>query len=279
MLVLSRREEDKIVFPNLGVQVQILRIGAGRVRVGIDAPPEIKVLRHELQDAAPAEQGHGRAAVHKARPPVSLGNDRLRRHLESAAEVLGELHRSRDCLGERESEDLIFAAFSHLKSIDEQAAAAANREPALHNRFVKSALVVEDNANEQMLLASYLRLRRFDVATAHDGADALDHLSTHETPDVVLIDMHMPGMDGATAVHCMRKKPEYKDLRIYAVSGGDPVDYGLEISPEGVNGWFPKPLDPEAVLFRLAFDDSDPSLNSRDPSQPARPASQAALPA
>ena len=50
MLVLSRGPTDKIVFPNLDITVEILRIGRNRVRVGIDAPKDVRVLRHELAD-------------------------------------------------------------------------------------------------------------------------------------------------------------------------------------------------------------------------------------
>ena len=50
MLVLSRGPTDKIVFPNLDITVEILRIAGNKVRVGIDAPKDIRVLRHELVD-------------------------------------------------------------------------------------------------------------------------------------------------------------------------------------------------------------------------------------
>ncbi len=50
MLVLSRDEKEKLVFPNLGVSIEVLQISRGRVRIGVDAPPEITVLRHELYE-------------------------------------------------------------------------------------------------------------------------------------------------------------------------------------------------------------------------------------
>jgi carbon storage regulator CsrA len=48
MLVLSRKVKDKIVFPTLGISLHILRIAGNRVAVGIDAPSDIPVLRHEI---------------------------------------------------------------------------------------------------------------------------------------------------------------------------------------------------------------------------------------
>ena len=49
MLVLSRRESDKILFPTLGITVEVVRISGNAVRLGVDAPKEIRVLRGELE--------------------------------------------------------------------------------------------------------------------------------------------------------------------------------------------------------------------------------------
>ena len=48
MLVLSRKENEKVLFPNLGIAMQILRVGGGKVRLGIEAPDSISVVRHEI---------------------------------------------------------------------------------------------------------------------------------------------------------------------------------------------------------------------------------------
>jgi len=48
VLVLTRRRDEKIVLPGLGITVQVLSIKGNVVRLGIDAPPGVKVLREEL---------------------------------------------------------------------------------------------------------------------------------------------------------------------------------------------------------------------------------------
>jgi carbon storage regulator CsrA len=48
MLVLSRRPGEKLVLPDLGVTIQVVSIKPGVVRLGVDAPPDIRVLRAEL---------------------------------------------------------------------------------------------------------------------------------------------------------------------------------------------------------------------------------------
>jgi carbon storage regulator len=50
MLVLSRRIGQKIVFPSMGVTVQVLSIQGSVVRIGIKAPAEVTVVRHEIAD-------------------------------------------------------------------------------------------------------------------------------------------------------------------------------------------------------------------------------------
>jgi carbon storage regulator CsrA len=48
MLILGRKEDESIVFEGLGIEVMVCAIQRGRVRLGIKAPPGVKVLRHEL---------------------------------------------------------------------------------------------------------------------------------------------------------------------------------------------------------------------------------------
>jgi CheY-like chemotaxis protein len=116
------------------------------------------------------------------------------------------------------------------------------------------ALIVEDNANEQKLLAGFLRLAGFEVVTANDGQQALDYLLSHEPPDVVLLDMLMPECDGPTAVTKIRKQAELAGLRIFAVSGTSPAQFGVETGPKGIDRWFHKPINPEELAREMAKD-------------------------
>ena len=62
MLVLTRRPHEKIVLPGLHVTIHIVAVKGGTVRLGVDAPPEVQVLREELIDQSRAAAEHGRNA-------------------------------------------------------------------------------------------------------------------------------------------------------------------------------------------------------------------------
>ena len=49
MLVLSRRKQETIVFPDLGISVEVIRVNGNQVRLGIKAPDSIRILRGELE--------------------------------------------------------------------------------------------------------------------------------------------------------------------------------------------------------------------------------------
>ncbi len=63
MLVLSRRPHEKIVLPGLGVTIMVTAIQGGAVRIGIEAPSDVQVMREELldQSQAPAVQSRNAA--------------------------------------------------------------------------------------------------------------------------------------------------------------------------------------------------------------------------
>jgi CheY-like chemotaxis protein len=116
----------------------------------------------------------------------------------------------------------------------------------------RRALLVEDDRNTCQLLAECLRLAGIDVDTAGDGVAALDYLRTHRQPDVMLLDMVLPRCDGPTTVRAIRRDPTYAGLPIIGLSGYAREDFDLDAGPNGINGWYQKPVDPQALLQDLS---------------------------
>ena len=114
------------------------------------------------------------------------------------------------------------------------------------------APLVEDDENERALLGGFLRLSGFDVTLACDGQDALDYLSLHAPPDVVLLDMLLPRCDGASFVREVRSTAGLSDLKLFAVSGTDPSSLGVTTGAGGIDRWFPKPVNVETLVHAVA---------------------------
>jgi carbon storage regulator CsrA len=254
MLVLSRRINEKLVFPDIGAAVQVVSVRGNSVRLGIQAPQEVTVLRGEIpafraegadaaQATGPAEQTirHPLARLVGRRLQVAgSGLDLLRGHLKAG--------RAEDAqaLAEQLAEDL---QLLQRRLVTEP---GGNPQPPLSLSCKgRRALLVEDNANERELLARFLRLGGFEVDTAGDGADALDYLRGRGRPDVVLLDMGLPRCDGPTTVREIRRDGGLADLKIVAVSGHRPEEYGLLPGPGSVDRWFSKPVDPDALVRDL----------------------------
>jgi carbon storage regulator CsrA len=251
MLVLSRHASQKIRIPNFNTVIQVVSIKGSSVRIGIEAPPEVLILRDELQQVgeqpptplllAESAEAQLRALRHWMRNRVNgatIGLALLRKQL--ATGHMGDLERTIALI-----EGEVTSLREKLETQGEKAAT-----PAAAPRLRK-ALLVEDEKNERELLAGFLRMSGFSVDTAGDGCDALDYLRAGQRPDVVLMDMGLPRCDGPTTVREIRRNPAHAGLRIFAVSGHSQDEYDLEQGPGGIDRWFHKPLDPAALLRSL----------------------------
>lgn len=251
MLVLSRGCNDKVVFPTLGISVEIVRIIGSRVRLGIDAPKDVPILREEILG-----HEHQRTAERKSLSP-SL-NHAIRNRLQNATLGLRLVQKMLELDKAEDIEPTIFKIFNDLKSLEEELAGpetapVVKPQPGKQSKSCR-ALIVEDDANESELLAEYLRLTGFEVSTAVDGLQAMVQLSKKDRPDVVLLDMKMPKFDGTKTVSAIRQNPDYRSLKIFAVTGTDQAETSVDIGPRGVDRWFQKPVDPERLVRAIHSD-------------------------
>ncbi len=253
MLVLSRRENEKVLFPNLGISVEVLRLENHKVRLGIDAPKHIQVLRDEL-----VEHATDLSASQFPELSPDLGQ-KFRKRLHTAAEELCRLYEDFESSQIDDAEPAFFRVYRELRSLDDEVAQASQlgRIYPSEQKGRKRALLVDDNYNESRLLAGFLRCRDFEVDVANNGATAMHHLAHRAKPDCVLLDMNMPKFDGRWTIQEIRNSPKHKDLSVFAVSGMHPAEYGVDLGPQGVNQWFRKPLDPEALILQIDQHEQD----------------------
>lgn len=248
MLVLSRREADKILFPSLGITVEVLRVQGNRTRLGIEAPTDIPILRHEIADLKEIEFAPGKQSNDNRLKELVYA---IRRRLDTAAVNLNELHASLDGTPEQTVQPVIEDLFGELRKLEREANLVLEDSGVPVNE-TPQALLVEDSPTERQLLEAYLDLCGFNVTAANDGQDALDYLSLHARPDVVLLDMMMPRMNGPEFVRAVRSDPKLRGLSIFALTGMERNDVDIPTGPDGVNAWYVKPVDPKVLVSDVA---------------------------
>ncbi|HYI24969.1 MAG TPA: response regulator, partial [Thermomicrobiales bacterium] len=111
-------------------------------------------------------------------------------------------------------------------------------------------LVVEDQQDVAELIQVVLRGEGHTVAIARDGAQGL-MLSRDWDPDLILMDIMLPGVDGGTLISRLRKEPETSNLPIIAMSASRTLrDRSEELEADAL---LSKPFDVDALLVQVQF--------------------------
>ena len=103
-------------------------------------------------------------------------------------------------------------------------------------------LVAEDNDDTRLMLKKALEMNDYRVVEAVNGEDAIK-VAVREHPDIVLMDLQMPVLDGLAAARRIREHPELCNVPVVAITAFDV--YGLEegVLEEGCSGYLTKPID------------------------------------
>lgn len=109
-------------------------------------------------------------------------------------------------------------------------------------------LVVDDEVAFANTLAQRLKMRALQVGTAYDGEEALSKLKNEE-PDVVVLDLRMPGMHGMDVLKEMKK--EYPDIEVIVLTGHGTDKDEEEVKRLGGFGFLNKPADIEALEHKI----------------------------
>ena len=131
--------------------------------------------------------------------------------------------------------------------------AAMMRNPA-HSKGA-TILVAEDDEDNREILRTLLTLSGFDVLEAADGRQAVE-LARTARPDLILMDLKMPVMNGLAAAHAIRQRPEahLQTVPIVALSAYHPSQHGAVATAAGCNDYVLKPINHEqleAVIGKL----------------------------
>lgn len=120
-------------------------------------------------------------------------------------------------------------------------------KPSLRRRV----LVVDDNVDSALSLAKLLQVLGNETQTAHDGLEALAAAEAFQ-PDVILMDLGMPKLNGFDACSRIRQQPEGRNIVIIAQTGWGQEEDRRKSSEAGFDYHLVKPVDPAALTKLLA---------------------------
>jgi len=126
-------------------------------------------------------------------------------------------------------------------------------------------LIIEDTENNRVLLQRRLKLRQFDVLTAEDAEQGLP-LAQSQQPDLILMDVGLPGMDGWAATRRLKADPLTRGIPVIALTAHVMQGDREKALEAGCDSYEIKPID-----FDALFEKMDALLAKRPPRGPDTP--------
>jgi chemosensory pili system protein ChpA (sensor histidine kinase/response regulator) len=111
-------------------------------------------------------------------------------------------------------------------------------------------MIVDDSLTVRRITSRLLSREGFDVLTARDGLDALDLLQT-DTPDVILLDIEMPRMDGFEFAKTIKGQPKSAGIPIVMITSRTAEKHRNRAKELGVDLYLGKPFQEEELLRHL----------------------------
>jgi CheY-like chemotaxis protein len=241
-----------------------LTSSAERLRTISSLQQKAQALEREIVERARAERALLEADWRKDDFLATLAHE-LRNPLapmRNAAEIMRMADGDREVLTaartimERQLDRLVRVIddmIARLSGVDSVAgdAPAVRRSPRAQEIGSRRILIADDNLDAAQSLEWLLQLDGHVVLTASDGVEALE-IAAWFRPDVVLLDLGMPRLDGYETVRRARQQPWSRDSMIVALTGwGQPEDH-RRVQEAGFDHHLVKPCDPDALRALLA---------------------------
>lgn len=120
----------------------------------------------------------------------------------------------------------------HYKSVDPSRSSSAQTR----------VLLVEDTEDNRVMMRRLLEMSGYWVTEAVNGMEAVSQAEL-ETPQIILMDLSLPLVDGLAATRRIRQLPGVKGVPIIAVSAHDTMDFHAEALAAGCDAYITKPID------------------------------------
>ncbi len=113
--------------------------------------------------------------------------------------------------------------------------------------MAKRILYVEDNAQNKRLVRKILVSRGYEVLEAEDGLAGVE-ITKNELPDLILMDINIPGMDGLEATGVIKATTETKHIPVIALTANAMRGDAERFLAAGCDGYLPKPINMTELL-------------------------------
>jgi len=114
----------------------------------------------------------------------------------------------------------------------------------------KRILIVEDTEDNRQILRDLLTHAGFDLLEAGDGAEGVEMAARHH-PDLILMDIQLPNVDGYEATRRIKADPELKEIPVIAVTSYALSDDKSKATAVGCDAYVAKPFSPRAILAKI----------------------------
>lgn len=112
---------------------------------------------------------------------------------------------------------------------------------------VRTVLIVEDQIEMRAIASAYLERYGYRVLATDNGADAVRQARA-EQPDLIFMDVSIPGMDGIRATAEIKRDPATRAIPVVIVTAHPYGSVGRRAMDAGCDGWLNKPCDPRRLL-------------------------------
>jgi len=114
----------------------------------------------------------------------------------------------------------------------------------------KKILVVDDEIQLIELVQTRLEANGYEVITANDGEEGLEKAKS-EKPDLIILDVMMPKMDGYKVCSLLKNDEQYKNIPIILFTGKAQEDFEDVGKKAGADAFITKPFDPPELLAKI----------------------------
>ena len=214
-------------------------------------------LADSIFDATPTHSGHDEASIAEMHDESASSS-----HHEAVEQVAtAETHADSTGHGDYFEEQLAEGIFESENVVESsatvvEAAATAPVNPTsdakrpaapAEVKAKRTVLVVDDSPTVRKLVAMTLEKRGFTVVAAFDGVAAIKEIATHN-PDLILMDVTMPRLDGYQLCKLVKKHEATRHIPVIMLSGKDGMFDRLRGRLVGCSGYISKPFVPEALV-------------------------------